>query len=364
MERKTQKAGNNATQIQAESITIGIDEKRIREIFDEKITIAIKDFSEEAAKIAVDRINEFEERLISRIIELENGLNAFADPNFQLNLVEAQKSAAGTERPADYDLLSELLVHRIVKGEDRHARSGIKKAVEIVGEVSDEALLGLTISYVAGRIAPQSGNIHIGLDNLDSTFGSLMYNSLPTGYDWIEQLDLLSAVKYSLLQDFKNIIDNYANGALKGYVDVGIRRDSDEHRHALHILNANNLPAIGFLVDHSLNPQYVRVGIPSVELAKNLPYRIFSDEGVKVFDKVEDYLLNVVHAIYNLYEDNEEVRMQNIEAFRVEWNKRAYLKILSEWWQTIPLFFSHTAVGRVLAHANALRCKPDLPSVY
>jgi len=103
------------------------------------------------------------------------------------------------------------------------------------------------------------------------------------------------------------------------------------HRHALHILNTNNLPSIGFLMDHSLNPQYVRIGIPSLELAKDLPYRIYNHEGVEEFDKMEDYQLNVVHAIYNLYEDNEEIRMQNINTFHMEWNKRPNLKILSDW---------------------------------
>src|SRR5690554_4817547 len=113
------------------------------------------------------------------------------------------------------------------------------------------------------------------------------------------------------------------------------------HRHALHILNTNNLPSIGFLMDHSLNPQYVRIGIPSLELAKDLPYRIYNHEGVEEFDKMEDYQLNVVHAIYNLYEDNEEIRMQNINAFRMEWERRPNLKKLNDWWGTIPVYFYH-----------------------
>jgi len=40
--------------------------------------------------------------------EVNGALEAFADPSFQILLVEAQKATVSTERSADYDLLSEL----------------------------------------------------------------------------------------------------------------------------------------------------------------------------------------------------------------------------------------------------------------
>lgn len=46
-----QKAGDNAQQFQIQNLTIGIDEKRAREIYDEKYSIAKKDFTEEACCI-------------------------------------------------------------------------------------------------------------------------------------------------------------------------------------------------------------------------------------------------------------------------------------------------------------------------
>lgn len=39
-----QKAGDNAQQFQIQNLTIGIDEKRAREIYDEKYSIAKKRF--------------------------------------------------------------------------------------------------------------------------------------------------------------------------------------------------------------------------------------------------------------------------------------------------------------------------------
>ena len=117
-----QKAGDSSHQYQIQNLTIqqGIDEKRAREIYDEKYSIAKQDFTEEALRIANERVKELEDRLIPKMEAVKDGLKAFADPSFQLLLVDAQKAAAATERPVDYDLLSELLVHRIEMGNDRY----------------------------------------------------------------------------------------------------------------------------------------------------------------------------------------------------------------------------------------------------
>lgn len=110
---------------------------------------------------------------------VNDGLKAFADPGFQLLLIDAQKSAAATERYVDYDLLSELLVHRIEKGNDRHIRTGIHRAVEIVEDISDEALLGLTVAHSLKFFVPIALDIKYALDILDDLFGKIMYAELP-----------------------------------------------------------------------------------------------------------------------------------------------------------------------------------------
>ena len=174
-----QKAGDNSLQVQAETVVVGIDEKRVREIVDEKLQISLQDFSNEANQTAMQRNGEFGKRLINRMVD-EDALQAFADPAFQLLLIEAQKRAASTEREPDYDLLSELMLHRFKKGANRNVRAGISRAVEIVDQISDEALLGLTIFHATTYFLPVSGNIKQGLDVLDGLFGRLVYDVLPT----------------------------------------------------------------------------------------------------------------------------------------------------------------------------------------
>jgi len=78
---------------------------------------------------------------------MHNPWMAFCDPSFQFLLVEAQKTAASTDRTTDYDILSELLAFRARRLDDRNVRIGVKHAVKIIEDISNEALLGLTLLH-------------------------------------------------------------------------------------------------------------------------------------------------------------------------------------------------------------------------
>ena len=167
---QSQKSGNDSTNLQVQQmvVNVGIDEKRAREIYQEMNLQLRSDYTQEAFVIANNRVKEFEDRLMPKMAQVDGALGAFADPSFQLLLVNAQKTAAATERPADYDLLSELLIHRFKKGENRIARAGISLAVDIVDKVADDALLGLTVMHAVENFIPLTGDINQGLDVLNS----------------------------------------------------------------------------------------------------------------------------------------------------------------------------------------------------
>ena len=63
--KQQQKAGDSSQQFQAEQMTVvtGIDEKRAREIVDEKLGETIKNYSLESQKIAEERIQLFADDL-------------------------------------------------------------------------------------------------------------------------------------------------------------------------------------------------------------------------------------------------------------------------------------------------------------
>ena len=356
--KQVQKAGDNAQQLQANNVifNVGIDEKRAREICQEMILQLKNKYTEEALKVAESRVSEFENKLLSKMKAIDGALEVFADPSFQLLLVEAQKTAASTERPADYDLLSELLVHRFQNGTDRNIRAGITRAVEIVDEISDEALLGLTVFHAVICIEPVTGVIQEGLDILNDLFGKLIYATLPNGNKWLDHLDILSTIRITNFVRLPKMEDHYSK-QFAGYMDVGIKKYSQEFYRAIELLNSNNLPNI--LIEHELNTDYVRLCVLNKNDVDPTKSTHLSSNNTVI--SLTDIQKNVIRSIYDLYKQDAAIRQENVNKFMEEWNKRANLKILREWWNNINISIELTSVGKVLAHANAQRCDKRLP---
>ncbi len=362
--KHNQKGGNDSTNIQAENmtITLGIDEKRAREIYHEMNLQVRKDYSLEALDIANKRITEFENKLMPKMEEVDGALEAFTDPSFQLLLVEAQKTAASTERPADYELLSELLIHRFKKGANRFTRAGISRAVEIVDEIDDDALLGLTVLHAVSNFMPVSGDIHNGLNVLNNLFGKLFYEKLPVGRDWLDHLDILDAVRLSTFGNLKKIQEYYPE-QLTGYVDVGIEKNSENYDSVMEILNNNNIPQ-DILITHIFNANFVRLNIPHKNKISSilLQQQIFDGIKIKTVSiPLSSEQINALNSIYELYKQDNNIKQENIKLFMEEWDKNTNLKILKDWWDNLDVLIQITSVGKVLAHSNAQRCDKSLP---
>jgi hypothetical protein len=362
LNKQIQEAGDNSQQLQASNmvVNIGIDEKRAREIYQEMNLQLRSDYSQEALTIANSRVAEFENKLLPKMEAVDGALEAFADPSFQLLLVEAQKTAASTERPADYDLLAELLIHRFQKGENRIIRAGISRAVEIVDEVSDDALLGLTVFHSVSSFFPVSGDIHQGLDVLDSLFGKLFYNKLPIGNEWLDHLDILDTVRINSLGGLKKIEQFYPE-MLVGYIEVGIEKESENFQKAIELITANQLPQ-NTLVEHALNNNFSRLNLSTKNQIDSLSvqYQI-PIHGNLINIQISEEQKKALKNIYELYKQDENVKQENIKVFMQEWGKRQNLKTLKEWWDSIDINIQLTSVGKVLAHSNAQRCDKTLP---
>ena len=362
--KKIQTGGDGAQLMQANIINVshGIDEKRAREIYQEMNLQLRKDYTQEALSIASSRVAEFENKLMPKMQAVSGALEAFADPSFQLLLVEAQKAAASTERPADYDLLSELLIHRFQKGENRTTRAGINRAVEIVDQISDDALLGLTVFHAVSRFIPVSGDPYQGLDVLNDLYSKILYRELPTGNEWFDHLDVLDAIRINSLGSMKKIKDYYPN-ILAGYVDVGIEKTSENYQKAIEILNKQGLPP-SMLVDHIFNSSFVRLNIVDKRQISSLKIQrqILQNEKLILAEiSLTEEQIGAINSVYELYSKDGALKKQNLEKFMVEWNERSNLKILREWWDSININIQITSVGKVLAHSNAQRCHNNLP---
>ncbi|KAA1164614.1 LPO_1073/Vpar_1526 family protein [Pseudoalteromonas fuliginea] len=364
MNRQSQKGGDGSTNFQTEQMVVhvGIDEKRAREVFQEMNLQLKREYTQEALDIANARVTEFENSLLPKMENVEGALEAFSDPSFQLLLVDAQKTAAATERPADYDLLSELLIHRFKKGEDRVARAGISLAVDIIDKISDEALLGLTVAHSVTSFFPASGDIHQGLNTLNDIFGKIFYGTLPSGQEWLDHLDILNTIRISSFGNLKKIQEYYSD-VLSGYIDGGIEKNSENQTRAFEILDLNRLPR-NILIEHSLNKNFLRIPVTNRAQIQNLVLQQeVHRDGAQVIIPVQltNEQKNAIDSIYGIYSTDSNIKKNNISLFMDEWNKRDNLRVLKEWWDNIPTAISITSVGKVLAQSNAQRCDKNLP---
>ena len=355
-----QKAGEGSTQIQANNITFiqGIDEKRAREIYIEQYVIAKRDLTEEAVKIANERVKSLEESLIPKMEAIDNGLKAFADPGFQLLLIEAQKTAASTERSEDYDLLAELLIHRIEKGQDRKIRTGIHRAIEIIEDIPDDALLGLTLMHAYNTFVPKANDILEILDKLNNLFSKIIYGKLPYGIDWIENLDILDAVRINPVKKFISVRECYSK-AFMDLMKIGIKKDSEDFNKAIQLMSSVNLP-LNIFTENKLLPGYFILALPYNTPLDDIV--LFNIKGQNIIQyPLNTEQKNVIKEIMALYSNDGDLKKEIESHFHKEWDKRPYLKQLEDWVSNIPNCFEITMVGKVLAHANAQRCDKTLP---
>lgn len=370
-EKQKQEAGANSQQIQAGTIIFngGIDEKRAREIVDEKLHEVMNSYSQEAHSTAISRINQFANDLIPKLVK-EELLGELKDPSIQILLSAAQKAAASTERPADYELLSELLIHRVKKGSDRNIRAGVSRAVKIIDEISDEALLGLTVAHSVRQFTPITGSVKDGLKALDDLFGKISYDLLPVGIEWINHLEILNAVRINSFGSLKKINQFYSE-KLSGYINVGIDKSTDNFQKAITIAKEANLPD-DILCDHELKEGYVRLSIPNINnLEMVVTKTVFCGDqnGKKVqmllpfTMQLSDEQITAVKRIHALYSKDTTTETENSAKFMNLWDEFENLKMLKNWWDSIPVSFEITSIGRVLAHANAQRCDPTLPAM-
>lgn len=366
-DRQSQKAGDNSQLMQAGTINVynnGIDEKRAREICAETYAVARRDFTADAYACANERVQKFEDSLLPKIQQIEGALSAFADPSFQFLLTSAQRTAAATEREADYDMLSELLICRIAKGEARKNRAGISRAVEVIDKIDDDALCALTVVHAVNKVMPNSGSCKAGLEVLADLFEKLIYMELPVGTDWIEHLDILDTIRINSAGSFKKL-DKYYLNLLPGYSGAGICIDSEVYKNAIKQLEDVGLDA-SVLVQNELLEGYVRLPVVAKSAIKDITWsqRTIVDGKLSIVSTpINDTEISTLEAIWDMYSADAKAKQLANAAFMNMWDSYPSLKHLHVWWDSLPIAFSITHVGTVLAHTNARRCDKSIPEL-
>ena len=361
---QTQKGGDNAVQNQiGTQIVVGIDEKRVREICDEKIEYAIKDLSAGAIEVAKKRINAFTDSVLTKIKENSANLSSFADPSFQRDIIRAQMSAAESDREADVDTLAELLMARMNGKLKRATKTGIRKAMEIVPELESDELEALSALFFYGRCKP---NNIFGLNSesylacLDRHFGLIVQTELPKGSGWLKHLSILDAVIIEPLGSFIPMEDYYEKEAA-GLVCAGLRVGSKEHENAVAILNQCGVGA-DCLVPNDLLSGFVRLPIVKADDFSFLPINIPNISKLYTMSPNAKHIEGLKNVI-GLYSKDSKLLNQVKAEFAKRFSQYGTLKKLKDWLANRKGWFELTSVGEALGYVNARRCIPGLPAI-
>jgi len=190
-----QRGGSGSQQIQVSGdFVIGVSESRAAEIAQEQARIAIRELTIEAARVATDRIDDLDQRVVSEL-QGRGLLEAFSDPAFQILLRKTQLHAAATEADTDHEILSKLLAERAQKP-TKPMHMVLSRAVEVVEQIDPMALRGMTCLWFVTSIVPNSIDPKAGLSYFDSLASNVVDGDLPIGIGWLQRLDLLNYIQY------------------------------------------------------------------------------------------------------------------------------------------------------------------------
>ena len=360
---QTQKASDNAQQVQVQTINVinGIDEKRAREIYSEMSQKAIEECTFEATIEAQARVNRFAEELIPRIEKIERDFKSFSDPSFQVLLKKAQITAACTDRELDYKLLAELLVHRVNNRENIKKKASIEKAVEIVDKIDDDALCALTVYNAMVHVTPVEGEIYKGIRTLSGMYNSLSAQNLPNDDAWIDNLSILNAIHYSYGRHISFF--DHLKERIPGYCCVGIKKDSDNYKKAEELFLQKNLDPSSILIDNELLDGYVRLKIAHFDRMHHLT--IDTVKGTLIvkqrpMTQEEMSIFNTVHSMYS----NDQTSMKQAErTFNSLLRRNPVVLFCMNWFDKLNCIINTTSIGKAIAHANAKRMYASFPDM-
>ena len=366
--KQSQSAGDNASQIQAGTFNnfnisvTGIDEATARQICRQEYAIAVQNWTEEARKMIEQRVCLFEDKVMTKMIKYDESLKIFADPAFQLTLRQAQISAATSERESDYETLSELLLHRAEYNSEREKRLGISKAIEIVNDVSTEAMIALSVVYAMGKYSPVTNDLVEGLTLMNQIFESIIKGSiLPKGNEWIEHLGLLSTIRISPtgLTQFNKMKDCLPQ-IHSQYLVSGVMVDSIEYNNIVNEFNNCGIP-VTCLIPHTLKSGFVNL---NNSLSANDMRLIQTINNINVEYELNEEQKNAMKKAITILRKDESKNNEMKEKFLLEWDKYSSLKTIHLWWDSISSHFTFTPSGEALANAYIRTRYPDIPNLY
>lgn len=306
--------------------------------------------------IYFSRAQQFADKLTEKIIEekIQDKLN---DPGILMAIHKAYRIAGSTEREDDYTCLSNLVTCRMKHGKDRSIRASVERAIDIVDQISDDAIVGLNMYYIVTNMGTTHYNLLSSINLIDDIYSKIMNKSLPVGNAWLEHLDILKTIRlYPPMIKYEAKFEYCIDKIFKNCFIAGIKKDSKEYNDAINICNREGLHNI--FVENELLDGYVKVFFDNRKDIDEL-YLVLNGKNISLASSQKEAL----NTIFDMYDCSDNVKNILHKKILDEALKKEHIMKVAEWFDSIRQSLSLTMVGRVLAHSNIKEIIPGLPDM-
>lgn len=331
---RTQKSGNQSTNIQTESLTVnqGISYTDAREIALDVFKANFLQLSEQATVIARSRAEEITDKFLKELEEQHSsGIINAQDPDFQHSLFTVQKEYARTGDKELGDLLVDLLVDRTKHDKRSILQIVLNESLSVAPKLTNEQIAALSLVFIIRySVFHIVNNLTTFLEFLDSyiapfvnllTKSSSCYQHLEfagCGSIGINEVDFIEALK-----------NNYSGLFTKGYLIDDLEKINikltDYPTFFTRCLQDNNRLQINAISEDVLRKK-----------AKNLG--------------INEEIVNSLISLNNSFlMTNEEIKNYII-------HERSYMEKAIDFWNDSYIKnLTLTSVGIAIGHANVKR---------
>lgn len=331
-----QEAGDNSTNYQAENINInqGITYRDAKDIALDIYRQNFMQLSEQAAKVALERVEEFVDEFLDKLQSKSPSLlDVMNQPSIQHSLYSAQKQYAVTGDEELKGLLLDLVVQRCEKENRSIHQIVLDEAIAVASKLTVEQMDALTINFIISRTVDNNiVNLDAFFEHLDTSvipfleslrFDSSCYDHLP--YVGVATIEYTGLIPQLYEQYREKYAAAFSKGLSKEIVDDVVSSDPSLSKHFMICHEYPNLLQVCALNENSLRFVCQKDGV--------------SNEGI---DKLISLLRQSTMS-------NEEAKVFLLD------RRPALKKLFSIWEKTLINKIFLTPVGVAIAQANLQR---------
>lgn len=304
------------------------------------------------------QLEKFTALIIPRLTR-EEYRKAFEQPDYLLNVTEAQKSAIRTDSEDDLLLLADILEQRaqIVQPTPRH-KMATRKALDVVGQLSQDDLDTLTLLWYGMYMTPSANIFAQSIASLNQHVAPFVASGIPKNDSWVADLDILDCINVSSsgLNHLKSFAQLFTENKYPGYFASGM--EIEEANNARKLLKSVKLGFENLVINHPVTPdRFLLFGTGEEQFRQIIRNNV----------KLTEARTKKIDTVVALNKYSSKIN-DHINEAKKAMSKYKELEKLNGWWDDKLPVMSMTPVGIVLAYSNfhktlpTVGC-PSLPSL-